>query len=198
MLESRDVTVKYMTPIGLHHIMGYGHHYGPAPWIDEAARADWTCTYYHKADSAGIGFNRTATGSNALGQYATAVQQKFADPTSCPDEYLLWFHHLPWNFITKSGRTLWNELCFQYNAGVDGVRAMSSTWDLVKMKIDQQRGEQVANLLRVQEKEAVWWRNACLLYFQTHSKMPVPDIYDKPDQTLYYYKQLKFPNAPGN
>jgi alpha-glucuronidase len=198
MMRSRETTVKYMTPIGLHHIMGYGHHYGPAPWIDKAARADWNCTYYHKADSAGIGFNRTKTGSNALGQYAKQVQQKFEDPQTCPEEYLLWFHHLPWTFKMKSERTLWNELCHQYNAGVDSVRGMQQTWRTMKNKIDEERFEQVNMLLNVQEKEAVWWRNACLLYFQTKSGMPIPTQYEKPDHTLDYYMQLKFPQAPGN
>jgi alpha-glucuronidase len=198
MLESREITVKYMTPIGLHHIMATGHHYGPGPWVSNLSRADWNPVYYHKADSGGIGFDRTTTGSNATGQYSPEVKKQWDDAATCPEKYLLWFHHLPWTYKMKSGRTLWNELCYQYNNGVDSVRWMQQTWDKMKNKTDNERFEQVKMLLKIQEKEAVWWRNACLLYFQTFSKMPIPSTYEKPDHTLEYYKQLRFPFAPGN
>jgi alpha-glucuronidase len=198
MLGSHEAMVNYMTPLGLHHIMGYGHHYGPAPWYSKAQRADWNPVYYHKADSAGIGFDRTATGSNALAQYAPEVSKQFADMQSCPDEYLLWFHHVAWNYRMRSGRTLWDELCYRYYAGVDSVRHMQQAWNRLENHIDRERFDQVKQLLAVQEKEAVWWRNACLLYFQTFSKMPLPPGFEKPDHTLDYYEALRFPYAPGN
>jgi alpha-glucuronidase len=198
MLTSREAVVNYMTPLGLHHIMGYGHHYGPAPWYDKAARADWNPVYFHKADSIGIGFDRTATGSNALAQYAPEVRKQYEDINTCPEEFLLWFHHVPWNYKLKTGRTLWDELCYKYNIGVDSVRWMQKQWDAQKNMVDKERYEQVKMLLNIQEKEAVWWRDACLLYFQTFSKMPIPAQYEKPKQTLEYYKELKFPFAPGN
>lgn len=197
MLASREIAVKYMAPIGLHHLMGSGHHYGPAPWVDTMHRADWNPVYYHKADSTGIGFDRTSKGSNAVSQYAEEVKNQFENVLTCPEKYLLWFHHLPWNYTMRSGRTLWNELCYQYYNGVDSVRWMENTWNLMKKKIDAERYKQVKMLLQVQEKEAVWWRNACILYFQTFSKQPIPLQYEKPDKSLDYYMQLKFTFVPG-
>jgi alpha-glucuronidase len=198
MLDSREVMVNYMTPLGLHHIMANGHHYGPAPWSDNLPRADWNPVYYHKADAAGIGFNRTATGSNALAQYAPEVRKQYEDINTCDEKMLLWFHHVSWTHKMRSGRTLWDELCNKYNDGVNGVRKMQATWNKFENKIDKERFEQVKMLLTIQEKEAVWWRDACLLYFQTFSKMPIPVDIEQPDQTLEYYKSLKFPYAPGN
>lgn len=197
MLKSREAVVNYMTPLGLHHIMGTGHHYGPAPWVNNAGRADWNPVYYHRADSFGIGFDRTSTGSKALEQYAPEVRKQFENLATCPDKYLLWFHHLPWTYKMRSGRTLWNELCYKYQEGVDSVRWMQSEWAQVKPFIDSERFEQVKMFLNIQEKDAEWWRNACLLYFQTFSKMPFPQGYEKPDHTLEYYKSLRFPYAPG-
>lgn len=197
MLNSRENTVKYMTPLGLHHIMGTSHHYGPAPWVKELNRPEWNPVYYHKADAAGIGFNRTASGSNALGQYFPEARKQWENAATCPDEYLLWFHHLPWTFQMKNGQTLWNEICFRYYAGVDSVRAMQRTWKAMENKIDAERFAQVNMLLQIQQEEAVWWRNACILYFQTFSNMPVPEGLEKPDKTLEYYKSLRFPYA-GN
>jgi len=125
MLASREITVDYMTPLGLHHIMGYNHHYGPAPWYDKASRGGTgTPLYYHKADSAGIGFDRTATGSNALEQYSPAARTQWEDVNTCPDTWLLWWHHVPWTHRMHSGRTLWDELCYKYYTGVDSVRWM--------------------------------------------------------------------------
>ena len=198
MLMSRETLVNYMTPLGLHHIMGTGHHYGPAPWVSNAGRADWNPVYYHRADSVGIGFDRTATGSNALSQYTTEARRQWEDVNNCDEKYLLWFHHVTWNYKMKSGRTLWQELCYDYYSGVDSVRWMQKTWEGLRNYIDKERFEQVKMLLAIQEKEAVWWRNACLLYFQTFSKMPIPATYEKPDHELKYYEGLKFLYAPGN
>lgn len=198
MLASREALVNYMTPLGLNHIMGTGHHYGPAPWVSNAGRADWNPVYYHKADSIGIGFNRTASGSNALSQYAPEIRSNFENINTCPEKFLLWFHHVPWNYKMLSGRSLWNELCFKYNEGVYSVRWMQKTWATINGLIDNERFNQVKQLLSIQEKEAVWWRDACLSYFQTFSKMPIPATYEQPAHPLDYYKALRFPLAPGN
>jgi len=111
---------------------------------------------------------------------------------------LLWFHHVRWDHKMRSGRSLWDELCFSYYSGVDSIRAVQEEWNKLEKFIDKQRFEQVKMLLAIQVKEAIWWRNACLLYFQTFSKRPIPGSYEKPDQTLDYYKALRFPYAPGN
>jgi alpha-glucuronidase len=197
MLSSREITVQYMTPLGLHHIMGWDHHYGPGPWIKDKPRADWTSVYYHKADSLGIGFDRTKTGSNSLGQYAPEVQQKYGTLENCPEEYLLWFHHVPWNHKMKSGRTLWDELCHKYYKGADSVRWMQNKWAALKGKVDEDRFAQVTSLLAIQYKEAIWWRNSCVLYFQTFARKPIPDGLEKPNKPLSYYENLQFPFAPG-
>jgi alpha-glucuronidase len=198
MMYSRENMVNSMTPLGLHHIMGYGHHYGPAPWVDFGSRPDWNCTYYHRADSLGLGFDRTATGSDALSQYTPSVSALFSDLKTCPDEYLLWFHHIAWNYKMKSGKTLWEELCHKYYLGAKNTGTMRKAWDMMPQYVDNQRFEQVKMLLNVQEKEAIWWRNACVLYFQTFSKMAIPEGLAQPDKGLEYYKGLKFPYAPGN
>lgn len=198
MIASREAVVNYMTPLGLNHIMGYGHHYGPAPWYNKAPRADWNPVYFHRADSAGIGFDRTSTGSNALAQYHPSVDSFFTNLSTCPDEYLLWFHHVSWSYQMKSGRTLWNELCYKYNEGADTVRWMQNVWKSMEKYVDPERYNHVRMLLNIQEEEAVWWRDACLLYFQTFSKMPLPANYEKPKHTLEYYESLNFPFAPGN
>jgi alpha-glucuronidase len=186
-----------MTPIGLHHIMGYSHHYGPAPWYNTASRADWNPTYYHKADSAGIGFDRTEKGSNALAQYSVEVRKQFEDISTCDEKYLLWFHHVPWDYKLKSGRSLWDELCYKYYHGADSAEWMQHAWNGIKGLVDEERFKQVQMLLTIQHNEAVWWRNACILYFQTFSKMPIPKGFEQPDKSLEYYESLKFPHAPG-
>jgi len=198
MLQSRETLVNYMTPIGLTHIMYNGHHYGPMPWGNTLGRPDWNPVYYHKADSFGIGFDRTAKGTNALAQYAIEVQKEFNDINKCPDEYLLWFHHVAWDHKMHSGRTLWEELCYKYNSGVDSVRSFIKQWNGLMKYIDEDRFKQVDQLLNIQLKDAIWWRNACLLYFQTFSKMPIPAQYEKPDKTLEYYQNIRILYAPGN
>jgi alpha-glucuronidase len=198
MLASRETVVNYMTPLGLHHIMATGHHYGPGPWVDNLGRADWNPTYYHRADAYGIGFNRTVTGSNALSQYHTQVTAQWKDSSTCDEKYLLWFHHVSWSHQMKSGRKLWDELCLKYQSGVDTVRWVQQQWNGIKSLIDEERFQQVKMFLKIQLEDAEWWRNACVLYFQTHSKMPLPNDIDRPDHSLEYYKNLRFPYAPGN
>ena len=198
MLQSQEVLVNYMTPLGLTHIMYNGHHHGPMPWGNSLGRPDWNPVYYHKADSIGIGFDRTSTGSNALAQYAVEVQNEYKDVNRCPEAYLLWFHHVPWNHRMKSGRNLWEELCYKYYSGVDSMRVIQRQWDKLAKYIDAERFDHVKQLLKIQVKEAIWWRNACVLYFQTFSKMAIPSQYEKPAQTLDYYKNIRIQYAPGN
>ena len=198
MLGSYESMVEYMTPLGLHHIMGNGNHYGPLPWGNSFSRADWNPVYYHKADSLGIGFNRTSSGTNALSQYNKEVQIKWADSSTCDEKYLLFFHHVSWNHPMKSGRNLWNELCYTYNDGVERVKEMERLWISTKNNIDGDRYHQVEQLLKIQLKEAEWWRDACLLYFQTFSKQPFPKNFPLPPHDLNYYQSLQFPYAPGN
>jgi len=197
MMASREIAVNYMTPLGLHHIMAYEHHYGPGPWLANAKRADWNPVYYHKADIAGVGFDRTPTGSNALEQYAPGARTQWADSNACPDQWLLWWHHVSWNHRMHTGRTLWAELCRKYYAGVDSVRWMQRRWNALRPAIDPERWQQVDMRLAIQEKNAVEWRNACLLYFQTFSRQPLPETAERPDHTLEYYQQHKIDYAPG-
>lgn len=198
MLESRDITVQYSNPIGLHHIMATGHHYGPAPWVSNLPRPEWNPVYYHKADSLGIGFDRTTTGSNALEQYAPEVRADWENPQTCDERLLLWFHHVPWTHRMNSGRNLWEELCYQYNTGCQRVKKMQDTWKQLRQFVDPERYNQVQMLLAVQYEEALWWRDACLLYFRDFSHMPIPSAYQQPARPLDYFKQLRFPYAPGN
>lgn len=197
LLESREAVVNYMNPLGLHHLFDTSHHYGPGPWVDNLSRPEWNPVYYHKADEEGIGFDRTKTGSDALSQYAPELEEKFGNLETCPEEYLLWFHHLPWDYQLKNGRTLWDGLGIKYQEGVDQVREMITTWETMKPYVDEYRFNQVSMLLGIQLKEAKWWRDACMLYFQTFSKMDFPKEMESPENTLQYYKSLKFPYAPG-
>lgn len=190
MMKSREAGVKYREPLGLAHLCIQGQHYGPAPWTKDMPRPDWTAVYYHRADSVGIGFDRTQTGSNAVEQYKQPLEGKFRHLKSTPEKLLLWFHHVPWDYKMKSGRTLWQELVHEYYAGVNMVRDMQQTWNSVEGLIDKERYQHVKALLKIQEQDAVWWRNACVLYFQTFSHRPIPDQYEKPSHTLGYYKKL--------
>jgi alpha-glucuronidase len=192
MLQSREAVVNYMTPLGLVHIMATGHHYGPAPWA-RLARADQSPTYYHRADTLGVGFDRTATGSNAVAQYAAPVRDRYANLSTVPDSVLLFFHHVPWTYRTHSGRTVWDELVFRYNAGVDTVRAMQKEWASVRPAIDADRFAEVAQFLDIQEREARWWRDAALTYFQQFSRMPIPATYEQPAHPLAYYQRITCP-----
>ncbi|MEQ4576512.1 MAG: alpha-glucuronidase family glycosyl hydrolase, partial [Gammaproteobacteria bacterium] len=198
MMGSREAVVDYMTPLGLHHLMGRGHHYGPAPWVSGGPRADWTSVYYHRADRDGIGFDRSASGSNAVAQYAPPVAARFGDVATVPENLLLWFHHVPWDHRMASGRTLWDELVARYDRGVDYVAAMRRTWDGLAGRIDPERHAQVAAFLAIQEKEARWWRDASIAYFQTFSQRPLPAGAAPPAHPLDYYESLQFPFAPGD
>jgi alpha-glucuronidase len=188
MLESHEAVVNYMTPMGLHHIMWGGHHYGPAPWWDKEKRADWNPVYYHRADIDGLGFDRTQSGSNAVIQYHPPVRGLVANIKTCPDKFLLWFHHVPWGYRMRSGRTMWDELALHYQRGVDWVRTARKEWDAIAGVIDAERHAEIAKKLAIQERDAIWWRDAVLLYFQTFSNRPLPDSVEKPQKSLEEYK----------
>lgn len=187
MLESHEAVVNYMTPLGLHHLFWGGHHYGPAPWWDKEKRDDWNPVYYHKADAFGIGFDRTKTGSDTVSQYHSP--QRFSNLQQCPEKFLLWFHHVSWDHKMRSGRTLWDEMALHYQRGVDWVRATRSTWAGLAGKIDPERYTAISKKLAIQERDAVWWRDACLLYFQTFAKRPLPSGVESPAKTLAEYKE---------
>ncbi|MFL5578805.1 MAG: alpha-glucuronidase family glycosyl hydrolase [Gemmatimonadaceae bacterium] len=196
MRVSREAVVNYMTPLGLAHLFAEGHHYGPGAW-QTLARADWSPTYYHRADTLGLGFDRTASGSDAVAQYAPAVGRRFASRDSVPDDLLLWFHHVGWGERLRSGRTLWEELVRHYDAGVDTVGAMRREWAGVRGAVDAGRWLSVDADLAIQEREARWWRDASLLYFQQFSRMPWPAGSPRPAHTLDYYMKLKCPATPA-
>jgi alpha-glucuronidase len=191
MMESREAGVNYRNPLGLTHLYAQGHHYGPAPWTKDLPRADWTAVYYHRADEYGIGFDRTETGSNAVEQYHEPVAAIFRDIGRIPEEYLLWFHHVSWDHPMESGRTLWEELVHKYYEGVETVRWMREIWDSVEGLIDRERFDMVKSLLAIQERDAVRWRDSCVLYFQTFSGKPIPEGYEQPEHDLEYYMELE-------
>jgi len=196
MLKSREIAVNYMTPLGLHHIMYAGHHYGPGPWVNRG-RQDWTSVYYHRADSGGIGFNRSAAGSNAVSQYFPEVRALYGNPETCPENLLLWFHHVSWDYPMKSGRTLWEEICHKYNEGVNSVRWLQEEWAKTKEIVDSERFEKVKLLLEKQERDAKIWRDGCVLYFHTFSKRSLPEGFELPEHNLDYYKNHKYTDIPG-
>ncbi|MEQ8934843.1 MAG: alpha-glucuronidase family glycosyl hydrolase [Amphiplicatus sp.] len=197
MMKSREAVVNYMTPLGLTHAMATGHHYGPGPWVDDAGRADWNPVYYHRADARGIGFDRTASGSNAVAQYAEPLAKRFSDLETTPDNLLLWFHHVPWDYRMKSGEILWNALVERYDLGVQEVAQMRESWAALEPFVDAERFAETAALLEIQEKEAQWWRDASIAYFQSISKLPLPDGVEPPPHSLNDYKAIKFPHLTG-
>jgi len=198
MMASHQAVVDYMTPLGLHHLMGRGHHYGPGPWVEGGPRADWTSVYFHRATRQGIGFDRTTSGSDAVSQYAPPVAEAFNDPARVPEEFLLWFHHRPWTSTVASGRTLWDELVHRYSRGVGQVERMQQAWAGLRGHVDAERHHQVERFLAIQRKEAQWWRDASVAYFQTFSGLPLPEGEAPPPHSLEYYKSLEFPHAPGD
>ncbi len=171
MLTSHGHLVDYQTPLGLTVLSSIGHHYGPQPWARNS---------FHKADSIGVGFDRSTSGSRAVEQYFPIVRDSFDNMDSCPEKYKAWFHHVPWDYVMQSGRTFWEELCFSYYEGVEGVREMQREWESVQKSIDPSLHDRVKKLLTIQEDEAVWWRDACLWYFNKFSKKIIPSYYEKP------------------
>jgi alpha-glucuronidase len=185
MLQSREAAVNYMTPLGFHHIMSANEHYGPGPWwAPKRVRKDWTPPYYHKADSIGAGFDRTLTGSNAVSQYHAPLNSQFNDLKTCPEIYLLWFHHVSWNYKLQSGHTLWDEICYHYDNGLQQVRQFQKIWDKVQPFVDSKRFADVQSKLRKQCSNAQVWKDACLLYFQQFSRKPIPYEIERPVNDL--------------
>ena len=194
MQESREACVKYMMPLGIHHIFAGTHHYGPEPWYaPKGLRADWTPPYYHKADSIGMGFDRTLTGTANVKQYPEELCRLYNDINTCPENLITWFHHVPWDRKMKSGRTFWDELCHQYDEGVHEARQFLAVWDAMQPYVDAQRFSEVQRKLRIQARDAEWWRDACLLYFQTFSHRPIPQDMEHPVHNLDEMMQFHIP-----
>ena len=177
MMTSREACVNYMMPLGLHHIFKFDHHYGPEPdGFIASYPLEWCPVYYHKADAKGIGFDRSSRGTDAVGQYPEPYRSQYDNIETCPEEYLLWFHHVPWTYKMKSGSTLWQELCMKYNMGVAMVEVYRDFWHTSTkqyMKGHEQEWQHTDSLLNVQLENAKEWRNTCLKYFQTFSKMEI-------------------------
>ena len=177
MMTSREACVNYMMPLGLHHIFKFDHHYGPEPdGFIASYPLEWCPVYYHKADAKGIGFDRSSKGTDAVGQYPEPYRSLYDNIQTCPEEYLLWFHHVPWNYRMKSGSTLWQELCMKYNMGVAMVEVYRDYWHTSAkqyMKGHEQEWQHTDSLLNVQLENAKEWRETCLKYFQTFSKMDI-------------------------
>lgn len=177
MMTSREACVNYMMPLGLHHIFKFDHHYGPEPdGFIASYPLEWCPVYYHKADAQGVGFDRSSKGTDAVGQYPEPYRSMYDSIATCPEEYLLWFHHVPWTYKMKSGSTLWQELCMKYNMGVAMVEVYRDFWHTSAkqyMKGHEQEWQHTDSLLNVQLENAKEWRNTCLKYFQTFSKMKI-------------------------
>ena len=177
MMTSREACVNYMMPLGLHHIFKFDHHYGPEPdGFIASYPLEWCPVYYHKADAQGVGFDRSSKGTDAVGQYPEPYRSQYDNIETCPEEYLLWFHHVPWTYKMKSGSTLWQELCMKYNMGVAMVEVYRDFWHTSAkqyMKGHEQEWQHTDSLLNIQLENAKEWRNTCLKYFQTFSKMKI-------------------------
>jgi alpha-glucuronidase len=186
MMASRDNVVDYRDPLGLNMLGGWSIYHGP--WVNNSTHPDWNSPYYHRADSIGIGFDRTRTGSDAVDQYFPPVADEFNSLETCPENQLLWFHHLPWTYKVKSGKTLWDELCYHYYRGVEGVEEIQRIWDSLKGKVDDEIFSSEQMLLKIQYDDAVKWRDGCVLYFQTFSKLPIPAGLKPPERNLEYYE----------
>ena len=196
MRVSREAVVDYTGPLGLTHLMAAHHHYGPGPWSD-AGRPDWNPSYFHRADTLGIGFDRSATGSNAVAQYAPPVRDRYQNLATVPDSLLLWFHRVPWTHrVPSTGRTVWDELVVRWGAGADTVRAMQRSWETLSGRIDPARFRDVRDVLAIQEREARWWRDASIAYFRTFSRQPLPAGTRPPARSLDWYQRITCPADP--
>jgi alpha-glucuronidase len=197
MMRSRRAAVDSMTPLGLAHQMATGHHYGPGPWVCDLAEPSWNPCYYARAGVQGIGFDRTATGSNAARQYAPKVAGCFASLRCVPDDYLLWFHHVPWTYRMRSGESLWDALVEHYDSGVAAIASTDREWRAMKPFVDADRYAAVAASLERQSIEAKWWRDASIAYWQSLSKLPLPRGHPSPPHPLSWYEAIHFDTVPG-
>ncbi|MBQ6965488.1 MAG: alpha-glucuronidase [Bacteroidaceae bacterium] len=194
LLKSREAIVDYMMPLGLHHIFAGGHHYGPEPWCAPAGwREDWLPRFYHRADSIGIGFNRSdhnepclagEQGSNNVSQYPEPLHILYNNVNTCPENLLLWFHHVSWDYTMNNGLSLWDNLCYTYDRGVHQAEEFVETWKSVKPYVEHEQYERQLQRFQRQAKDAQWWRDACLLYFQQFSHRPLPPDSPAPHYTL--------------
>ena len=196
MMGSREAAVDFMTPLGLHHQMARDTHYGPGPWVT-GGRADQTSLYFSKVGADGIGFDRTAAGSNAIAQYAPEIAAPLADPRTTPETQLLWFHHLPWDYRLRSGQTLWDGLVARYDRGVLEVEDMQRIWSALGPYVDPQRFEETSALLTIERREAQWWRDASIAFFETYSHRPVPAGHAEPAHPASFYEGITSPYAAG-
>ena len=198
MMGSREAVVDYSDPLGLASQMA-GTHYGPGPWIAPSKHLppDWSDTYYSRADAEGIGFDRTASGSDAVAQYAPHVAAKFASLKHCPENLLLWFHHVPWTYRLASGHTVWDSLVLHYVRGVVAVKRMRTTWRKLSHYVDPRRFQLTSAFLTIQVHEAEWWRDASIAYFQSISHLPLPPGVAPPPDTLKAYEAFCIPYLEG-
>ena len=192
LLKSREAVVDYMMPLGLHHIFAGGHHYGPEPWYaPRGVREDWVPPFYHRADSIGLGFNRSSheeacvkgnVGSNNAGQYPEPLRTLYNNMGTCPENLILWFHHVPWDYTMSNGLSLWDNLCYTYDRGVRQANEFVKTWEAMKPYVPAEQFKEQQWRFERQAKDAQWWRDACLLYFQTFSHRPLP-----PDSPNFHF-----------
>jgi alpha-glucuronidase len=173
MMASREAFVDYTMPLGLHHLIG-GDHYAPMPENSDARRSDWSATPYHRADTSGIGYDRTASGSGAVEQYRSPIREQWSDPAATPETLLLWFHHLPWDHSMRSGRSLWDELVLHYTRGAAEAQSFERQWASLEGQVDADRFHAVAARLHRQATDAAAWRDKCLAYFHSFSGRPYP------------------------
>jgi len=197
MMMSRQAVVEYMTPLGLAHQMATGHHYGPAPWVSDLARPEWNPTYYARADHTGIGFDRTATGSNALAQYAPELARQWGNKQTVPLDLLLWFHRCGWDEKLRDGRTTWQDLIGRYDQGMADVDTMRHLWLSIEPYVDDRRFARIDAVLAVQQHDARWWRDASLAYYLAISGKALPDGVRTPDRSLSDYKAIQLEFVPG-
>lgn len=211
LLKSREAVVDYMMPLGLHHIFAGGHHYGPEPWCNPKGwREDWLPRFYHRADTIGIGFNRTdhdepclagSAGSNNVAQYPEPLRTLYNNIGTCPENLLLWFHHVKWDHTMSNGLSLWDNLCYSYDRGVRQAHDFVTTWMAVKLYVKEDVYQRQLTRFQRQAKDAQWWRDACLLYFQTFANRPLPPDCPAPvhklDDLMKYHLDIdNYTSAP--
>ncbi len=186
MLASHEASVNYMQPLGLHHIFAGSGHYGPGVWerIRQGSRPDWVPEYYHRADSLMVGFDRTVKGTDYVSQYFSPLKETYNNIETTPENMLLFFHRVSWDYRMKNGRTLWDELCYKYTEGLDATRDFQKIWDRLEGRIDAERFKEVQYKLREQTRDAIWWRDGVLLYFQSINKLPIPYELERPINSL--------------
>ena len=199
MMGSREAVVDYMTPLGLASQMAANTHFGPAPWVapGKGMPPDWSNTYYSQASARGMGFDRTASGSDAIADYAPSIAAQFGNLATCPDDLILWFHHVSWDYRLHSGQTLWDSLVLHYQRGVEWVTQARATWSTLAPYVDPQRYRLTADFLAIEEKDAQWWRDASIAYFQSISHRPLPPGVAPPPDTLRHYEAFCVPYVGG-